>query len=504
MMIATESRMEMHGIAVFDVCGTITKTNNTSDFIGFVLRRSGLLHCLPLLVLRILGLCRLIPPSSLRARQIALLHGYPAARLQELARSYVETLFARGLANDRILAALRREKEAGRKIVLASAAIDPPIAAIAERLGARDFVSSELEIADGRCTGKLKQDLLGRKQAVLERLAARGDLAESSVYSDNPEDAEFMGRFARRYIVLNTSAAEARWSTRGKGFERFANYGPARSECDVDSIDQRTRKWVYIPLLYYLLSRFHRMGLLSLLLREILPATLAGWVFTTLGLSSLIVMPLSFFAFYCIYEVGGLANDLLAWRETSGRGTSRISPDVRIGVPLFVAIRVAAVATILASLPIGTGPLRVYAGSLLLCLAIYLVHSLLAADWRVATFTLLKLCRSCIPLAVLASYVRPGVLIWLCSIFFLIDAPWRLYMYCRQSGLVRMEVSISRVRCANVLILWGLGAMIYAVAGIPHLLALASYHVVIECLWGVCAMFPGRMTMGRSCADPCS
>lgn len=494
----------MRGVAVFDVCGTITKTNNTSDFIGFVLRRSGLLHCLPLTFLRVLGLCRLVSQSSLRLRQIALLRGCSASRLQESARLYAETLFARGLVNDRILAAMQREKEQGREIVLASAAIDPPIAAIAERLGAREFISSELEIANGRCTGRLKHDLLGRKQIVLERLAATGDLADSSVYSDNPEDAAFMERFARRYIVLNTRAAGTRWSARSEGFERFANHGPARSESDVDSINRKTHNWIYIPLLYYILSRFHRMGLVSLLLREVLPATLVACVFTALSLSSFLMMPLSFLAFFCVYEIGGLANDLLAWKETSGRGTSRIAPDVRIRVSLFVAIRVAAVGMILASLPIGIVPLLVYAGLLLLCLAIYLAHSLIAAYRRIVTFGLLKACRSCIPLVVLAPFVRPALLIWLCAIFFLIDAPWRLYMYCRQAGLVLTEVSISRVRCANVLILWGLGGLVYSVAGLPHLFALASYHMAIECLWGVCAMLPGRIAVGRSCADPCS
>lgn len=503
-MIGTKSRMEMHGIAVFDVCGTITKTNNTSDFIGFVLRRSGLFKCLPLVFLRLLGLCRLVPQSSLRTRQIALLRGYSASQLQESARLYAETLLARGLVNGRILAAVRREKEQGREIVLASAAIDPPVAAIAERLGARDFVSSELEIADGRCTGKLKRDLLGRKQAVLEWLAARGNLSESSVYSDNPEDAQFMESFARRYAVLNARAAERGWSVWEGDFQSFANYGAARSERDVGSINGKTHRWIYIPLVYYILSRFHRIGLLSFLLREVVPATLAGCLFTTLGFSAFLVMPLSFLVFYCVYEIGGLANDLLAWKETSGRGTCRISPGVRIHVPLFLTIRVAAAAMMLAWLPIGVRPLLVYAGLLLLCLGIYLVHSAIAAYGRIVTFSLLKACRSCIPLVVLVSYVPPATLAWLCAIFFLIDAPWRVYMYCRQGGLVQTEVSISRVRCANVLVLWGLGVLLYWIAGLPHLLALASYHVAIECLWGICAILPVKMTAGRSCANPCS
>jgi hypothetical protein len=74
--------METHGIAVFDVCGTITKTNNTSDFIEFVLRRNSLRRYGLFLLIRVLArLSRVLAlPGSgrdiWRDRQIALLRGY--------------------------------------------------------------------------------------------------------------------------------------------------------------------------------------------------------------------------------------------------------------------------------------------------------------------------------------------------------------------------------------------------------------------------------------------
>jgi len=491
--------METRGIAVFDVCGTITKTNNTSDFIGFVLRRSGILRYLRFVFLRILcllprlpGLRRLVSTSSLRKRQIALLRGYSPACLREQARSYAESLFAQGLGNDRILASLRQETEQGRKVVLASAAIDPPIAAIAERLDVRDFVSSELEIENGRCTGRLRLDLLGSKRIALERIVAKADLGDSVAYSDNPEDAEFMKSFSRRYMVLNTSAAESRWNVSRGEFDRFVNYGEARSERDVDSVNTRTRKWIYVPLLYYGFSRFHRTGLFSLLFREVVPATLAAWLFTNLGAVSFLVMPLSILMFYCVYEMGGLMNDLLARREAPGRRTRRIAPEVRVDVRLFFAVRIAAVSLILTCLPLGVPLLSIYVGILPLCLGIYLLHSLVGGHWRIPTFILLKLCRNCVPLVILAAYASSGIAIWLCSIFFLIDAPWRVHAYCRQVGLIRTEIPATRVRRANILVLWGLGVLVYVAAGLPHLWVLASYHLALECLGVVRVVSPVR------------
>jgi phosphoserine phosphatase len=481
--------METHRIAVFDVCGTLTRTNNTFDFIGFVLRKSGIFRYALFILIRILislcgfpGMRRIVSQKWLRARQIALLQGYSAVRLQELATAYADALFAKGLLNERIVRAMQQEREQGRAVVLASSAIDPPIAAIARRLNVRDFVSSELEIVDGRCTGRLRADLLGCKQAALERLAANVNLGDSSVYSDNPEDAVFMQSFARRYVVLNTSAAERMWGSEGRDLHFIRNYEAAGSGRDVDSINEKTVRWVYIPTLYYILSRFHRTGLVSLCLREIIPVTLAIYLFTSLGASSFILMPLSFLMFYSVYEIGGAINDLWVNREQPGVGTRRISPGVRVRMAPFIAVRIAVVAALLAALPATLGGTSIYVGFLCLCVAIYLLHSAAPGRWRIVTFILLKACRDCIPLAILASRVPSATLAWLCAVFFVMDAPWRVYAYCLARGLLWERIAVWRMRCIQVTVLCAVGAAIYVVAGIPHLLAVALYNAVLECL----------------------
>jgi len=498
---ATTATMDTRGIAVFDVCGTLTKTNNTSDFIAFVLRRDDRFRYALFLFLRVcagllhrLGIRRLFKRDLIRDRQIAFLRGYSCARLQERSKQYVDGLSTKGLLNRGILEALAQEKKQGKAVWLVSSAIDPPIVEIAKRLQVANYYSSELETRDGHYTGRLKTDLLGDKQTVLERMAVPVDLRSSSVYSDNPEDAAFMARFGTRHVVRQGKKGDILLSSAKHGRIKEKGECPLFSDKDVDSVNARTRPWVYVPGLYYVLSRFHREGVFSLLLRDLVPATLASYLFTNLGILSFVIMPLSFLMFYAIYEVGGLVNDLSVKREAPGKGrTSRIAPGVHLSVALFIALRLAFVGLLLASLSLGTYPTLLYAGALAVCLVLFFLHTLILSDLRVFTFLLLKICRSAIPLAILVPRLGIATWAWLSAIFVILDAPVRVYAYCHSRGLVKGTMSVSRLRCMSAAILWGSGAVLYRVEGSPWLLALASYYVALDGLGAL----RGKPSFGR-------
>jgi phosphoserine phosphatase len=483
--------MDKHAIAVFDVCGTLTRTNNTRDFIGYVLKRERSLRYGLLVMLRILagffhlpGVRSLWRRDFLRAGQIALLRGYSCARLREMAVQYVDALYAGNLWHRRVLDALQEERSRGKAIYLVSSAIDPPIREIAARLNVAGCLSSELQTRDGHYTGRLKTDLLGRKHSVLEEMPVHTDWQDSCVYSNNREDADFMARFGRRHAVLNTPEAAWAWDTRRTEFEFLVNYDEPETSRDVDSVNERTVKWVYIPLLYYIISRFHRRGVLSLLLREIVPVTGAAFLVTNFDVFSLVVLPLSFLLFYATYEIGGLVNDLAAPRETWPKGgTRRLAPGVRPHLALFVALRLVLVGLALTWLSRQGYPALLYLGALGLCLLLSFLHTLILSDARILTFLGLKVCRNAIPLLILAHHVPAATLVHLCAIFFVLDAPWRLYVCCRGRGLLRGTAPVWHVRCVTVALLWGLGAVLYVATGTPHLLALASYYVALEGLW---------------------
>jgi len=479
--------METQGIAVFDVCGTVTKTNNTSDFIEFVLRRNSLWRYGLFLLIRILSrLSRLLAVRSpagrdiWRDRQIALLRGYSCDRIREMARLYADGLFKEGRLNGKVLEAMTREKEQGRTLCLVSAAIAPPIVEIAGRLGIETFYCSELEMDNGCYTGRLRTDLLGRKDSILERIASGADLQNSSVYSDNAEDTRFMMTFGRRTLVLNGSQA-ARVGDAGNGqFDYLVNPPAAPRYKDVHSVNERTIRWIYIPPLYYIISRFHREGFLSLLFREVIPVTLAGFLAMHGDARALGLVPLAFWMFYAIYEIGGLVNDLSVPREAFGTGTDRIAPQVRIRTGLFVATRVALVGFLSALLSLGRYPVWFFLGALAFCLAVYFLHTLVLNRPRILTFLLLKIGRISIPLTILAPGLDGGTLIYLAAILSTLDVPWRVYDYGRRRNLVPATVPTWQVRCANVALLWVLGALAYALNGSYCLLVIASYYATLE------------------------
>ncbi len=484
--------MKTHGIAVFDVCGTITRTNNTFEFVRFVLGRDRLLRYGLLILIRLLSplasvlrINSVLGKDLLRDWQIALLRGYRPDRIEEMAHAYVEELFAKGRLRESILQAIQEEKEQGRTVYLVSAAIGPPIAALAERLGIDHCFCSELNVQDGRFTGKLRTDLLGRKESILRSLPAGVDLEHSSAYSDDVKDAGFLNRFGQRMVVLKAESERRQWSDKGQ-FRYLLEDSGAPSQRDVDSVNFETVGWIYVPSLYYIISRFHRAGLRTLFFRELVPVILVGLLFARLGAFAFVLIPLSFLAFYSIYEVGGLINDLHARSVESANDTRRISRDVPIRVGLFLAIRVVAVGLILACLSLRPHTLWIFIGALGTCLGLYATHSLAAARLKIVSFTLLKVCRTSIPLIVLADYLPAVTVLSLCAIFFAMDAPWRVYNYSIRHGLARERIAVWHLRFALVTILCGAGAVIYLVGGPPYLLVIASYYVALDGFWVLC------------------
>ncbi len=393
---------------------------------------------------------------------------------------YVDGLFRDERLNERVLDAMTWEKEQGKTLCLVSAAIAPPIAEIAGRLEIETFYCSELEVDNGCYTGRLATDLLGCKESVLEKMAPGTDWQNSSVYSDNVDDAPFMENFGRRTLVLNGTQAAKAGDTSNDQFEYLVNPPAEPRYKDTHSVNERTVKWIYLPPLYYIISRFHREGLLSLFFREMLPVTLAGYLATHGDARALGLVPLAFWMFYAIYEIGGLVNDLSVHREASGPRIDRIAPQVRIRTALFIAARVALVGSLSALLSLGGYPVRFFLGALAFCLVVYFLHTLILNHLRMLTFLLLKICRISIPLTILAPGLGWRTLICLCATFSLVDVPWRMYFYGRRRSLVQATIPTGQIRCASVALLWMLGILVYARNGSFYPLAIASYYVALE------------------------
>ncbi|MBB3229566.1 haloacid dehalogenase-like hydrolase [Halomonas stenophila] len=104
------------------------------------------------------------------------------------------------------------------RVVLASASLDPVVAALASLTGAR-YVASTLQQHDGILSGCYETDLTGLKhQALVEKYGE--DLLERpiGVMTDNASDRRLVERASVAYIVLHKAAHRDRWQGVGANF----------------------------------------------------------------------------------------------------------------------------------------------------------------------------------------------------------------------------------------------------------------------------------------------
>lgn len=191
-----------HRVAMYDMDRTITRSGTYSGFLMHVARRrqQWRLALLPLVGLAGLGYSlRLIDRSRLKAINLRLLVGkrFARAEIAPLAESYADKVIAGGLhgaALDQIAA----DREAGYRLLLATASFHLYVDAIARRLGIDDVLATQLDEPDGadhiharlagdNCYGEAKfariSDWLAANEITRDRAHIR---AYSDHVSDHP------------------------------------------------------------------------------------------------------------------------------------------------------------------------------------------------------------------------------------------------------------------------------------------------------------------------------
>ena len=97
-------------------------------------------------------------------------------------------------------------------VVLASASLEPVVAALALAIGAR-HVASSLEQFDGVLTGRYAADLTGcKEQALTEKYGDEVLAGRVCVISDNFSDRPLLEKSAQAYVVLHQELHRQRWA----------------------------------------------------------------------------------------------------------------------------------------------------------------------------------------------------------------------------------------------------------------------------------------------------
>jgi len=182
-------------VAAFDVDGTLTTTDCV---VPFLRRAAG--WRLPLALVRRPGAlaAALVRRDRDRLKELACasLAGKDAGRLERLGAAFADEFVTQQLRPD-TTARLRRHRELGHTVILASASLEAYLTALGEALGVDGVVCTRLERdAEGRLTGRLDgPNCRGPEKARRVRawLATSGlDGAELWAYGDSPGDAELL------------------------------------------------------------------------------------------------------------------------------------------------------------------------------------------------------------------------------------------------------------------------------------------------------------------------
>ncbi len=206
---------------IADVCGTLVHDDTTVGLLEHHFRRgSGANWPVRAGLFRILSakptrkvfefLEKLSGRHLYKGSMLALLRGQTIAALDESAQDYAQLLLTerRCTPVTHVVAAAT----ASGQLVLASASLEPIVAALAKRLDT-PHVASQLELHNGHLTGRLSVDLTGRKECALSML--NGTPLPPGGYdmiSDNFSDLSMLRAAAKATVVLRHPRHRRRWN----------------------------------------------------------------------------------------------------------------------------------------------------------------------------------------------------------------------------------------------------------------------------------------------------
>jgi len=213
-------------LSVFDLDRTLTVLPTYSRFLLFAARHRApwRLLLVPLLLpVALLYALKLVPRRTMKQTMhwVALGGALPQRDAARLADRFARHLIARGLYREGI-ERIERERAAGRRVVIASAAPDLYTAALARRLGVADVIATASTWRGGCLTPAIEgancygSDKKGRIETFLSHSGIARETAHIRFFSDHISDLPFF-EFADEPIAVNPSralravAAERHW-----------------------------------------------------------------------------------------------------------------------------------------------------------------------------------------------------------------------------------------------------------------------------------------------------
>jgi phosphoserine phosphatase len=206
-------------VVVVDICNTLFDSNTTFDFIDYCVRTKRIKRGV---LFYHWGVKRLSPFFwFLLILHKAFRHDYhKSLAVSLLAHQSIEDVSSWASQFYREFLALRSIHQTAdvlksfdsKQVILASSTIEPVAKVIAFEMGIENFVSTELEVSEGRYTGRIKNELSGNKLEAIQKKLGNADFMIDVVLTDNFSDRELMIGSLRKYAVCYNKRQVAFWS----------------------------------------------------------------------------------------------------------------------------------------------------------------------------------------------------------------------------------------------------------------------------------------------------
>jgi len=207
-------------VYVVDVCGTLVRDDTTLGLLRHHFAREGNRRMRYMLFRAVTArrsplrlafavLEKLTGQHLLKHAAVRLLAGDSVASLNQSAAEYA----ARLLAHRRVASVwpLLDAPVHAHRVVLASASLEPVVAALASAMGVR-HVASALGQQAGILTGHYESDLTGcKEQALIEKYGRDVMAGQVCAISDNFTDRPLLESAAQAYVVLHSEIHRLRW-----------------------------------------------------------------------------------------------------------------------------------------------------------------------------------------------------------------------------------------------------------------------------------------------------
>lgn len=192
------------GVAAFDFDGTITRRDTLGPFLVHLVGRRAMVRAALPHAHRLGGaaLGRVDRDLAKERYFVSLLAGRPAAEFTAAGTEYARRIVERAPFNPEVVERMAWHAEAGHRIVVISASLATYVAPVVATLGAHATLATEVEVVDGRLTGRLVDGNV-RAANKVTRLTAwlQGDAAEVWAYGDSAGDTELLAAADHPHLV---------------------------------------------------------------------------------------------------------------------------------------------------------------------------------------------------------------------------------------------------------------------------------------------------------------